>query len=75
MPNSPTTAAGAGGSFFTAETDRRGGGRVSERQELMAAMRQVDSQLTELELMMSPEKYTVNNKLPGGRVHTDGLAL
>lgn len=29
-------------------------------------MRQVGSRLTELELMMSPEKYTVNNKVPGG---------
>lgn len=51
------------------------GERVSERQELTAAMRQVDSRLTELELMMSPEKYTVNNKVPGGGVHTDRLTL
>lgn len=40
---------------------------VSQRQELTAAMRQVDSRLTESELMMSPEKYTVNNKDPGGK--------
>lgn len=76
VPSSPTTAAAVAAAFSRQkQTGEAASERASERQELTAAMRQVDSRLTELELMMSPEKYTVNNKVPGRRVHTDRLTL